>query len=160
MNHDQEPREAKNTATGLAPAPSEDVPRFRPRERFWPYVELPEQPTPEELAALDPDLRAALLGEQAETRPFSVTVVFSPFDAPEYEQALSLARESAEYLEVRHGEQVRHRARYFARDVRKLRQLWQLVEHLHESEALINDRPLPYARELWLPLVWFLLHEY
>jgi hypothetical protein len=22
---------------------------------------------------------------------------------------------------------------------------------------LIDDRPVPYARELWLPLVWFLL---
>jgi hypothetical protein len=23
--------------------------------------------------------------------------------------------------------------------------------------VLIDDRPLPYARELWLPLVWFLI---
>jgi hypothetical protein len=23
--------------------------------------------------------------------------------------------------------------------------------------VLIDDRPVPYARELWLPLVWFLL---
>jgi len=24
-------------------------------------------------------------------------------------------------------------------------------------EVLIDDRPVPYSRELWLPLVWFLL---
>src|SRR5688572_17326693 len=30
-----------------------DVPRYRPRERFWPYVDLTEHPTAEELAALD-----------------------------------------------------------------------------------------------------------
>ena len=24
-------------------------------------------------------------------------------------------------------------------------------------EVLIDDRPVPFARELWLPLVWFLL---
>jgi hypothetical protein len=36
--------------------------RFRPRERFWPYVELPEQLTDEEIASLDPDLHAELFG--------------------------------------------------------------------------------------------------
>jgi hypothetical protein len=25
------------------------------------------------------------------------------------------------------------------------------------SEVLIDDRPVPYARELWLPLLWYLL---
>jgi len=25
------------------------------------------------------------------------------------------------------------------------------------TEVLIDDRPVPYARELWLPLVWFLV---
>src|SRR6185437_6455879 len=33
---------------------------YRPIERFWPYVDLPEQPTDEELAALDPELSEAL----------------------------------------------------------------------------------------------------
>ena len=33
-----------------------DVPvrDYRPVERFWPYVDLPEQPTDEELASLNP----------------------------------------------------------------------------------------------------------
>ena len=31
-----------------------ETPKFRPLERFWPYAELPEQPTDQELAALDP----------------------------------------------------------------------------------------------------------
>ena len=30
-------------------------PKSRPLERFWPYAELPEQPTDEELAALNPE---------------------------------------------------------------------------------------------------------
>lgn len=137
----------------------EEVPRFRPRERFWPYVDVPEQPTPEELAALDPDLRAALDGGKADTGPFSVTIVFPPFDSPDYAQAVALARGSAEYREVRRGDTVLHRARYFAADVHRLRQLWQLVERLNDAEVLVNDRAVPYARELWLPLIWFLLLE-
>jgi hypothetical protein len=31
------------------------------------------------------------------------------------------------------------------------------VSGLTDSEVLIDDRPVPYARELWLPLVWFLI---
>ena len=60
-----------------APAPSDSVPARRPLERFWPYVELTEAPTDDELAALDPDLHAALFG--ARNLPFSVTLVFPPF---------------------------------------------------------------------------------
>jgi len=46
-----------------------DPPKYRPLERFWPYADLPEQPTEEELAALDPDLYEALYG--ARKRPWS-----------------------------------------------------------------------------------------
>ena len=58
-----------------------DPPKYRPLERFWPYAELPEQPTDEELAALDPDLHEALFG--AQTRPFSITLVFPALDVPD-----------------------------------------------------------------------------
>ena len=39
----------------------------------------------------------------------------------------------------------------------RLRDLWDVVSGVPESDVLIDDRPLPYARELWLPLVWFLI---
>jgi hypothetical protein len=42
-----------------------DPPKYRPLERFWPYAELPEQPTDEELASLDPDLREAGRGPRS-----------------------------------------------------------------------------------------------
>ena len=40
---------------------------------------------------------------------------------------------------------------------RKLRDLFEIVGRLDDTEVLIDDRPVPYARELWLPLVWFLI---
>ncbi len=133
------------------PAP----PKYRPLERFWPYVDLPEEPTPEELAALDPDLQDALFGPTA--RPFSITLIFPRFDAPEYEQALALARSSAEYREIGTGEAFRHRARFWSSEALRLQDLFQIVGRLDDCEVLIDDRPVPYARELWLPLVWLLL---
>jgi hypothetical protein len=131
------------------------APLYRPLERFWPYVDVSEQPTEEELAALDPDLAAALYGTPP--RPFSITLVFPPFEGPEYPRAVELARQAAEYREVGRGEALRHRARFYPSDASRLRDLYELVGHLDACEVLVDDRPLPYARELWLPLVWFLI---
>lgn len=132
-----------------------DPPRYRPLERFWPYAELPEQPTSEELAALDPDLREALFGQEA--RPFSITLVFPPLDVPDFARALELARASAEFREVGAGAARRYRARFWSSDAIKLRDLFQIVGGADATDVLIDDRPVPYARELWLPLVWFLI---
>src|SRR3954471_21504289 len=84
------------------------APAYQPLERFWPYADLPEQPAPEELAALDPDLHAALFG--APPRPFSFTLAFPRFDGPDYARAVALARRSAEYREAGSGDAFRHRA--------------------------------------------------
>ena len=132
-----------------------DPPKHRPLERFWPYAELPEQPTVEELAAIDPDLRDALFG--VESRPFSFTIVFPPLDVPNFPRALELARSSAEYRETGAGTTFRHRARFWPSDALRVRELFEIVGHSAATEVLIDDRPIPYARELWLPLLWFLI---
>ena len=135
---------------------ADPAPRFRPREQFWPYADLQEEPSDEELARLDPDLQAALF-EHPPERPFSFTLVFAPFDGPDYATSVEMARASGDYLEVGTGGGLRHRARFTPGQVLALRDLWQLVGGFDTSEVLVDDRPLPYARELWLPLLWFLL---
>jgi hypothetical protein len=135
--------------------PEVPVPDYRPVERFWPYVELPEQPTPEELAAIHPELAEALFGTPR--LPFSLSLEFSPFDGADYAQAVALARGSADYRELGSGPALRHRARYFPDDVLRLRELFELVGRFDSTDVLIDDKPVPYARELWLPLVWMLI---
>jgi hypothetical protein len=132
-----------------------EPPRYRPLERFWPYAELPEQPTNEELASLDPDLHEALFGQQP--RPFSITLVFPALDVPDFARALELARASAEFRETGAGDARRYRARFWSSDAASLRDLFQIVGGSDATDVLIDDRPVPYARELWLPLVWFLI---
>jgi len=134
---------------------AEEPPKYRPLERFWPYAELAEQPTDEELAALDPDLYEALYG--ARPRPFSITLVFPDLDVPQFAEALALARASAEFRETGGGAARQYRARFWSTDAAKLRDLFHIVGHADATEVLIDDRPVPYARELWLPLVWFLI---
>lgn len=133
----------------------EDTRKHRPIERFWPYADLPEHPSDEELASLDPDLQEALFGVRP--RPFSISLVFPILDVAEFPKALEIARSSAEFREMGDGSGRRYRARFWPSDAARLRDLFQIVGPSDQTEVLIDDRPLPYARELWLPLVWFLL---
>ncbi len=133
-----------------------DEPRFRPLERFWPYADLPEQPGDDELAVLHPELRAVLLGAPA--LPFSISVVFPAFEGEGYARAVELAQASDEYVTFTAGGVMRHRARFYPGDrPLRLRDLYDLVADVPDSDVLVDDRPVPYARELWLPLVWFLI---
>jgi len=142
-------------ATDSNDSPHVPVPDYRPVERFWPYVDLPEQPTDEELAALSPELSEALFGTPK--LPFSVTLEFPVFDGADFAKALSMARASAEYREVGSGERLRHRARFYPSDAIALRDLFQIVGRFDATAVLIDDKPVPHARELWLPLIWFLI---
>lgn len=135
--------------------PSVPVPDYRPVERFWPYLDLPEQPTDEELARLNPELAEALFGRPP--LPFSISLDFPAFDGPDYARALELARASAEYQEIKSQVGLRHRARFYPGDVVALRDLFDIVGRFDACDVLVDDRPVPYARELWLPLMWFLI---
>jgi hypothetical protein len=135
--------------------PEASVTVTRPLERFWPYADLAEEPSPEELAALDPDLHAALFG--APPGPFSITLQFTPFDTPAFPRALELARAARDYREVGRGTDHRHRATFYSTDAIQIRDLFQIVDGPGACEVLVDGRPVPFARELWLPLVWFLL---
>lgn len=131
-------------------------PKFRPREQFWPYADLEEEPSDEELVRLDPDLQDALY-DRPISRPFSYTIVFAPFDGPEGERAVALAQETSEYLQSGTGDRLRHRARFRPDQVLALRDLWQLVGSQPTADVLLDDKPVPFARELWLPLLWYLI---
>ena len=133
------------------------APFYKPLERFWPYPDLPEQPTDAELARLHPELREALFG--APERPFSISLVFPEFGGLGYSRALDLARASDEYIETTTADGFkRHRARFYPRDrPARLRNLYALVKDTRGLEVLVDDQPVPYAKELWLPLVWLLM---
>ncbi len=116
-------------------------------------MEKPEEPTAEELAALDPDLHTTLFGPRQ--LPFSITLVFPPFAGENFARAIEKARASQEFLETGEGDHRRYRARFFSSDADALRDLFELVGPVPHSEVLIDDRPVPYSKELWLPLLWF-----
>jgi hypothetical protein len=132
-----------------------DDPSYRPLERFWPYAELPEQPTEEELAQANPELRDVLFGRPV--RPFSLSIEFPAFEGERGDRAVALARRSDEYSEFVAEGVTRHRARFFPARAKDLRDLYEVVGAVPGSEVLVDDRRVPYARELWLPLVYLLI---
>jgi hypothetical protein len=58
---------------------------------------------------------------------------------------------------VGEGDRFRVRARFLPSEPLKLRDLFDIVGRHEGCEVLVDDRAVPYARELWLPLVWFLI---
>jgi hypothetical protein len=133
-----------------------DAPTHRPLERFWPYAELTEQPTDEELALLHPELREVLFGAPA--LPFSISIVFPEFEGEACGRAVMLAAASDEYTTFVADGARRHRARFYPGGrPADLRDLYAIVGAVPGAEVLVDDQPVPYARELWLPLVWLLI---
>ena len=88
--------------------------------------------------------------------PRSFTLTFPPFEAPDYDRAVALARASAEYRETGSGDSFRHRARFYPQDAGALKDLFEIIGRYDTAEVLVDDRPVPFARELWLPLLWIL----
>ena len=130
-------------------------PAYRPSERFWPYVDVPEDPTPEELAALDAELEESLFGDQRQE--FSITLSFPACKSDDYARAVALAERAPDYMTVGTGHQFRHKARFWAEHAVMLHELFDIVGPYEECEVLVNDRRVPFARELWLPLMWLLI---
>ena len=133
-----------------------DQPTHRPLDRFWPYADLSEQPSDAELAALHPELREAIFGASA--LPFSITISFPRFDGDDYAKAMELAAGADERKDVGADAAFRHLATFFPGEGPvRLRDMYDVVGGVPGSEVLIDGKPVPFARELWLPLVWFLI---
>ena len=132
-------------------------PKVQPLERFWPYADFPEQLSVQEQAALDPDLYEAVYGRRPD-RPFSITLVFSDLDLPDFSNALELARQSPEFRQTGTGGLARYRVRFPIGDAARLRDVFRVVGRSPATEILVDDQAWPYGRELWIPLVSFFIN--
>jgi hypothetical protein len=101
-----------------------------------------------------PDDLAELLYPGCRPRPFRIGVRFDAFEGGAYQSALRLARQSPAYLEQRNADGLVHSAAFEVDAARTLRDLFELVRGRPGTEVLIDGKKVPYAHELWLPLVW------
>ena len=113
-------------------------------------MDLPEQPTAEELAALNPELAEALFGT-AEAAVLRLARVL----AVRRGRLRARDRDRAGSADSRFGRAPRPSPRPLLSEAdARLRDLWEIVGRFDSTDVLIDDKPMPYARELWLPLMW------
>ncbi len=130
-----------------------------PRERPPDFADRLPRVVPKEETDISQlsDEMADLLYPGRRPRPFRVGVRFFPFDNPNYERALGLARQSPVYAERPTPDGLEHAAAFDAGAARTLRDLFELVKGRPGTQVLVDGKPVPYAHELWLPLFWIFL---
>ena len=105
------------------------------------------------------DEMADILYPGRRARPFRIGLTFEAFDGPGYARAVELARRSPVYREQEGPEGPVHYAAFDSASARTLRDLFDLVSGRPGTEVTVDGKKVPYARELWLPLVWLFIRE-
>lgn len=122
-------------------------------ERLPPIIEKNEK----DISHLDPRMVEILYPERAPRgyREFSITIVFGPSDDLAYPEAVRLAERALRYRQEGSDRWLRHYAAFTIDQVEDLHQLFIKVGDYPSCEILVKDQKVPYAREMWLPLLWF-----
>jgi len=89
-------------------------------------------------------------------RPFRLGVVFDAFEGDGSSRALELARLSPVYRETSEGERRRYHAAFDATQAAVFHDLYLIVGKRPGTDVLVDNKKIPYAREIWIPL--YLLH--
>jgi hypothetical protein len=114
---------------------------------------LPPIVTPEEtdISHLSDEM-ADILYPGRRRRPFRMGLVFDAFEGADFARALELARRSPVYKTSHDGGRDRHQAAFDAGAAETFRDLYQLVGHRPGTDVLVDNKKVPYAREIWMPL--------
>ena len=126
------------------------------RERAKTFADRlpPVVPREEEDISHLSDEMADILYPGRRPRPFRVAVEFDSFEGPDHARAVALARRSPLYGETAETGVTRHRAAFDTRGARALRDLYEIVGRRPGTDVLVDGKRVPYAAELWLPLMW------
>jgi hypothetical protein len=126
------------------------------RERAKTFADRlpPVVPREEEDISHLSDEMADILYPGRRPRPFRVAVEFDAFEGPDHARAVALARRSPLYGEAAESGVTRHRAAFDTRGARALRDLFEIVGRRPGTDVLVDGKRVPYAAELWLPLMW------
>jgi len=98
------------------------------------------------------DEMADILYPGRRARPFRLGLVFDAWSGTDHEQAVALARRSPVYREVTESGRLRHQAGFEAAEAETFRDLYRLVGHRAGTDVLVDNKRVPYAREIWMPL--------
>ncbi len=98
---------------------------------------------------------ADILHPSTKAKEFKITLVFGHKPSADYKKAVDLAKQNPAYTEEGSGEWVRHSATFTPSRADALFALFNLVHEWDTTEVLVNHKRIPYAHQLWIPLMWF-----
>lgn len=132
-----------------------------PRERAKSFADRLPPVVPKEEADIShlSDEMAEILYPGRRVRPFRIGVAFDAFEGEGAARAVELARRSEAYRESEEGGIRRLHAAFTMPEAALLRELFQLVGERPGTDVLVDGKPIPYARELWLPLAYLFVRE-
>ena len=96
-----------------------------------------------------------ILHPDTQARKFKITLEFGYKTSANYDKAVKLARKNSAYKEEGSGEWIRHSATYTPENVEDLFNLFNLIHQWETTDVLVNHKKIPYAHQLWLPMMWF-----
>lgn len=128
----------------------------RPKAKSFADRLPPVVPREEEDISHLSDEMADVLYPGRRKRPFRMGIVFDAFDGADSARAVELARLSPVYKEIHDGARRRHHAGFDVTQAAPFRDLYTLVGSRPGTDVLVDNKKVPYARELWIPL--FLIH--
>ncbi len=111
------------------------------------------------LETLPEELARALFPER-DDGPFTITVTYPDLGDDAADAATQIeGKASAHSIEESsvEGQPARRSTTFTLRQLEEFHELYHLVERAvgaDRLEVLLNDRPIPLTRELWLPLIW------
>ena len=100
------------------------------------------------------DEMADILYPGRRPRPVRIAVSFLAYGGPDGERALALARRSPVFEERRDPGGALAIAGFDSKGARTLLDLYHLVGRRPGTEVLVDGKRVPYAHEIWLPLMW------
>jgi hypothetical protein len=126
------------------------------RERPPDFAERLPRVVPKEEADISQlsDEMVDLLYPGRRPRPFRIELRFARFEGPGLEPALALARESEVFSELPGPDGPVYAAGFDVGRARTLHRLFEIVRERPDLEVRVDGKQLPYAHELWLPLVF------
>ena len=98
---------------------------------------------------------ADILHPSTKAKEFKITLEFGYRLSPDYRKAVDLAKKNPAYTKKGIGEWVRHSATFTPSQADDLFALFNLVHEWDTTEVLVNHKRIPYAHQLWIPLMWF-----
>jgi hypothetical protein len=98
------------------------------------------------------DEMADILYPGRRQRPFRMGLAFDAFSGADYERALALAQRSPVYRESEESGRRRHHAGFGSEAAATFRDLFEIVGRRAGTDVLVDNKRVPYAREIWMPL--------